>query len=87
MTDEDLDYIYILVDVEDSPHRMPKSIRQLTDAEFRNWIVEFAAYNGVTIIPSFGRMGMETRLSMINYLIRSGVFIARQARPEDIRRQ
>lgn len=81
MTDRDLDYIYVLVDENGSSHRVPKTIRQLTDAEFRKWIVEFANYNGVQIIPSFGRMGMETRLAMINRLIRNGVRIYKQVPP------
>lgn len=82
MTDEDLDYIYVLVDVEGSTHREPKNIRQLTDAEFRKWIVEFSNYHGVQIIPSLGRMGMETRLAMINRLIRNGVKVYRQSPPD-----
>ncbi len=86
MTDEDLDYIYVLVDIEGSDQRAPVSIRQLSDLEFRKWIVEFSAYHGVSMLPSLGRIGMETRLSMINYLIRNGVRIARQARPETGRR-
>lgn len=86
MTDEDLDYIYVLVDVEGSAQREPKNIRQLTDGEFRKWIVEFSEYHGVQIIPSLGRMGMETRLAMINRLIRNGVKVYRQAPPEVGRR-
>lgn len=85
MTDEDLDYIYVLVDVGGSTPREPKSIRQLTDGEFRTWIVEFSEYHGVQIIPSLGRMGMETRLAMINRLIRNGVKVYRQAPPNSQR--
>jgi len=81
MTDADLDLIYVLVDVEGSKERQPKTIRELTDAEFRGWIVPFAKYHGVQVLPSLGRIGMETRLAMINYLIRNGVRIYKQARP------
>ena len=81
MTDSDLDLIYVLVDDERSEDRHPKSVRQLTDKEFRDWIVPFATYHGVQVLPSLGRIGMETRLSMINYLIRNGVKIYKQARP------
>lgn len=87
MTDEDLDLIYVLVDQDGSSHRVPKNIRQLTDAEFRTWIVEFANYHGVQIIPSFGRMGMETRLAMINRLIRHGVRIYKQSPPAGYQRR
>ncbi|MEZ4523272.1 MAG: hypothetical protein R3A46_16755 [Thermomicrobiales bacterium] len=81
MTDDDLDLIYVLIDIEGSDERFPKSIRDLTDKEFRNWIVPFANYHGVQVLPSLGRIGMETRLSMINYLIRHGVRIYKQAAP------
>ncbi len=81
MTDDDLDLIYVLIDVDGSDEREPRTIRQLTDAEFRNWIVPFANYHGVQVLPSLGRIGMETRLLMINYLIRNGVKIYKQTRP------
>lgn len=81
MTHDDLELIYVLIDVEGRSGQEPKSIRELTDREFRNWIVPFANYHGVQVLPSLGRIGMDTRLSMINYLIRNGVRIYRQARP------
>lgn len=81
MTDDDLDFIYVLIDVEGSDERYPKSIRALTDREFREWIVPFANYHGVQVLPSLGRIGIDTRLSMINYLIRNGVRIYKQAPP------
>lgn len=77
MTDTDLDLIYVLVPNEVTGERDPKTIRQLTDREFREWIVPFASYNGVQVLPSLGRIGMETRLAMINRLIRQGVHIAK----------
>jgi len=81
MTEDDLDAIYVLIDVEGHEEREPKTVRALTDKEFRAWIVPFANYHGVQVLPSLGRIGMETRLSMINYLIRNGVRIYKQARP------
>lgn len=87
MTDEDLDLIYVLVDNEGSDERVPKTIRQLTDREFRAWIVPFAEHHGVQVLPSLGRIGMETRLAMINYLIRNGVRIARLSPPGQRRHQ
>lgn len=81
MTEDDLGLIYVLIDVEGRQDRQPKSVRDLSDKEFRNWIVPFANYHGVQVLPSLGRIGMETRLAMINYLIRNGVRIYKQARP------
>lgn len=77
MTDEDLDLIYILVDRDGRPDRTPVTARDATDAEFRKWVVEFGEYNGVQILPVMGRIGYETRLAMINRLVRNGVKIHR----------
>ena len=81
MTEDDLGLIYVLIDIEGRQEREPKAIRDLTDKEFRNWIVPFANYHGVQVLPSLGRIGMDTRLAMINYLIRNGVRIYKQSRP------
>lgn len=81
MTEDDLDLIYVLLDVEGSSERAPRTIRQLSDSEFREWIVPFANYHNVQVLPSLGRIGIDTRLAMINYLIRNGVRIYKQAPP------
>jgi hypothetical protein len=81
MTGSDLDLIYVLVEIDGSSERVPKTIRQLSDREFREWIVPFANYHGVQVLPSLGRIGMDTRLAMINYLIRNGVRIYKQSIP------
>ena len=79
ITEEDLDRIYFLIDQDGRPDREPVSVRNATDAEFRNWIVAFGAYHGVQILPVMGRIGMETRVAMLNRLERNGVHIHRQA--------
>ena len=79
VTEEELDRIFFLIDIENRPDREPVSVRNATDAEFRNWIVPFAAYHNVQILPVMGRIGMETRVAMLNRLVRNGVRIARQA--------
>lgn len=81
MTEDDLGLIFVLIDINGRQDREPKSIRDLTDKEFREWIVPFANYHGVQVLPSLGRIGMDTRLAMINYLIRNGVRIYKQSRP------
>lgn len=75
ITEDDLDLIYILVDIEGRPDRIPVSARNAEDTEFRKWIVEFGAYHNVQILPVMGRIGYETRVAMINRLIRNGVKI------------
>lgn len=79
VTEEDLDQIFFLVDRENRPDRDPVSARHATDAEFRNWIVAFGAYHNVQILPVMGRIGIETRVAMLNRLVRNGVHIYRQA--------
>ena len=77
ITEEDLDLIFILVDIEGRPDRVPVSARDAEDAEFRKWIVEFGAHHNVQILPVMGRIGYETRVAMINRLIRNGVRVAK----------
>jgi hypothetical protein len=81
MTENDLDLIYVLIEVDGLSERVPRTIRQLSDSEFRQWVVPFATYHGVQVLPSLGRIGMDTRLAMINYLIRNGVRIYKQSLP------
>lgn len=78
VTEEDLDRIFFLVDIEGRPDREPVSARSATDAEFRTWIVAFGAHHGVQILPVMGRIGLETRVAMLNRLVRNGVRIAKQ---------
>lgn len=80
MTEEDLDYIYVLIPNEHSEERDLLTIRQCTDQQFRWWISGMAEYHRVQILPPLGRIGMETRLAMINRLIRHGVKIYKAPR-------
>lgn len=86
MVDEDLDYIYVVVpsDVSDATENL--TVRQMSDRQFREWIVAKGAQHNIQILPTFGRLGMETRLNLINRLIRKGVRIYRWE-PENLRRR
>jgi hypothetical protein len=85
MVDEDLDFIYIVVpkDVGDETENL--TVRQMSDKQFREWIVAKGEQHNIQILPTFGRLGMETRLNLINRLIRKGVRIYRWE-PENQRR-
>jgi hypothetical protein len=85
MVDEDLDFIYIVVpkDVGDETENL--TVRQMSDKQFREWIVAKGEQHNSQILPTFGRLGMETRLNLINRLIRKGVRIYRWE-PENKRR-
>lgn len=81
MTLEDLDYIYVLVPRGDDPDdRENLTIRQMSDRQFREWIVGMGEHHRVPVLPTLGRLGDETRLNMVNYLIRKGVRIHRLPR-------
>lgn len=85
-TDEDLDYLFVLVpsDVGDiGDNRELLTARQMSDRQFREWVVAKGNLSGVQILPTFGRLGMETRLAMLNRLIRNGVHIHLTPRPDD----
>ncbi len=81
LTIDDLHYLYVVVPVDDSDETENLTVPQMSDRQFREWIVAKGAMHGVQILPTFGRLGMETRLSMINRLVRSGVRIYLAPRP------
>jgi hypothetical protein len=75
LSDDDLDYLFVVVPRDDADGTENVTVRQMTDKQFREWIVAKGEMHGVQILPTFGRLGMETRLSMINRLVRHGVRI------------
>jgi hypothetical protein len=77
MVDEDLDFIYIVVPKDDGDETENLTVRQMSDKQFREWIVAKGEQHNIQILPTFGRLGMETRLNLINRLIRKGVRIYR----------
>lgn len=82
-TDDDLDYLYVVVPRDDSSDTELVTARQMSDRQFREWIVAMGGLHGVQILPTFGRLGMETRLAMVNRLIRNGVKIYLAPRTPD----
>ena len=74
-TDADLDYLYIIVPSDDGENTELLTARQMNDRQFREWVVAKGRMHGVQILPTFGRLGMETRLALVNRLIRNGVHI------------
>lgn len=75
LTEDDLDYLYVIVPREDGNDTENITVRQMTDRQFREWIVAKGEMHGIQILPTFGRMGMETRLAAVNRLVRNGVRI------------
>jgi hypothetical protein len=80
MTLDDLNHIYVLIPNDHSEERDLLTVANMTDAQFRWWIVAKGKMHGMQFLPSMGRIGMETRLNMINRLVRNGVRIYRTPR-------
>ena len=75
LTLADLNRVYILVPREDGPGTLNLTVAQMTDRQFREWIKAKAEISGVNMIVPIGRIGLETRVYMLNRLIKSGVRI------------
>lgn len=75
LTLEDLNYLFVVVPNDDGDGTENLTVPQMSDRQFREWIVAKGEMHGVQILPTFGRLGLETRLSMINRLVRNGVRI------------
>ena len=75
MTVADLNRVYILVPRDDGPGTLNLTVAQMTDRQFREWIKAKAEIAGVNMIVPAGRIGFETRVYMLNRLIKAGVRI------------
>jgi hypothetical protein len=82
-TDDDLDYLFVVVPTDDGVNTELLTARQMSDRQFREWIVAKGKLHNVQILPTFGRLGMETRLALVNRLIRNGVHIHLAPRTPD----
>ncbi len=82
LTVEDLWRVYVLVPREDGHGDENIPVVKMTDRQFREWIVAKAALHGVPLIPPLGRIGLETRVRLLNYLIHQGVRIYLVPKPE-----
>ncbi|MBX6753644.1 hypothetical protein [Thermorudis peleae] len=84
ITLEDLHRIYVVVPRDDGHGTENVTVAQMSDRQFREWIVAKGALHGVPIVAPIGRIGFETRVRMLNYLIRHGVriYMVPKAPPE-----
>jgi hypothetical protein len=71
----DLSRIYIVVPREDGIGTINLTVAQMSDRQFREWIKAKADLEGVKMIVPVGRIGLETRVYMLNRLEQSGVRI------------
>ena len=75
LTVGDLNRIYIVVPRDDGPGTLNLTVAQMSDRQFREWMQAKAEISGVQMIVPIGRIGYETRVSMLNRLINAGVRI------------
>lgn len=75
LTIADLNRVYILIPREDGPGTLNLTVAQMSDRQFREWIKAKAEISGVNMIVPIGRIGLETRVYMLNRLVKSGVRI------------
>jgi len=73
----DLSRIYIVVPREDGLGTINLTVAQMSDRQFREWAKAKADLEGVKMVVPVGRIGLETRVYMLNRLIQSGVRIYR----------
>lgn len=78
---DDLRYLYVVVPRDDGEGTENITAAEMSDRQFREWIVAKGEMHGVQILPTFGRLGLETRLAMVNRLVRHGVRIYLAPRP------
>jgi hypothetical protein len=71
----DLSRIYIVVPREDGLGTINLTVAQMSDRQFREWIKAKADLEGVKMIVPVGRIGLETRVYMLNRMVQSGVRI------------
>jgi hypothetical protein len=74
-TIEDLDQIYILVPRDEGSGTVNLPVSHMSDKQFRDWITAKCEIERVSMIIPVGRVGLDTRLNMLNRLSQSGVKI------------
>lgn len=83
---DDLHLIYILVPNDFGGGTVNRTVAEMSDRQFRWWIKEKTAHEGVRMILPIGRIGLETRLYMLNRLREQGVRIYKLGGPNPPRR-
>ncbi len=71
----DLDRIYVVVPNDRGSGTVNLTVAQMSDRQFRQWIKAKAELAGLRMIVPIGRIGLETRVYMLNRLAQAGVKI------------
>ncbi|HET9015237.1 MAG TPA: hypothetical protein VFN57_06555 [Thermomicrobiaceae bacterium] len=71
----DLNRIYVVIPGPLAGTRINVTAAEMTDRQFRDWIKAKADLGGVRMLVPMGRIGLETRVRMLNRLSEAGVRI------------
>ena len=71
----DLERVYVVIPGERGGPRVNVTVAGMTDRQFREWIQAKADLAGVRMLVPMGRIGLETRVRMLNRLSQAGVRI------------
>jgi hypothetical protein len=72
---DDLDLIYILVPRDGESGTVNLPVSHMSDKQFRDWVHAKCEIEGISMIVPEGRIGLDTRLNMLNRMRESGVQI------------
>lgn len=85
ITIDDLDRIWVVMPNDNGIGTSNFNAFTMTDRQFRTFAAAKAEQYGVRMLVPMGKIGLDTRVRMINYLIRSGIRIymtPKQSRPD-----
>jgi hypothetical protein len=72
---DDLNQIYIVVPRDAGGGTENLTVAEMSDKQFRDWVTAKCEIEKVTMIVPAGRIGLETRVNMLNRLSQAGVKI------------
>ena len=63
-TVEDLQYLYVVVPSDEAEGTENLTAAEMSDKQFREWIVGKSEWHGIQVLPTFGKLELETRVKM-----------------------
>jgi hypothetical protein len=72
---DDLNKIYIIVPKDSGNGTENLTVAQMSDKQFREWVAAKADMVGMQMVVPAGRIGLETRVNMLNRLSQGGIKI------------
>lgn len=82
ITIEDLSRIWVVMPNDDGIGTTNFNAVSMTDRQFRTFASAKAEQHGVRMLVPMGKISLDTRVRMINYLIRAGIRIYMTPKPK-----